>query len=250
MANLKAKGEHFSVGSPAFATTHWSVVVQAGGEPSSAAVVALEKLCRTYWFPLYAFLRRKGLAEEDAKDLTQQFFTRLLERNDFRAVDARRGKFRTFLLTALTHFLANERDRARAAKRGGGKIIFSLDAISPEQFQCIEPSSNLSPDKLFDQRWAVKLLEAAMTRLQTEMIAANRPAQFEELKKFLTDEPDEGDYAAVAARLGSTSQAVAVAVHRMRLRYRQLVRSEVANTVSSPAELEEEMYHLRAALNP
>jgi RNA polymerase sigma-70 factor (ECF subfamily) len=250
MGNIKAKDDHINLASPVFATTHWSVVLQAGGEPSSIAVAALEKLCRAYWFPLYAFVRRKGLAEEDAKDLTQQFFTRLLERNDFRAVDARRGKFRTFLLTALTHFLANERDRAQAVKRGGGKVIFSLDAISPEQFQCIEPSSDLSPDKLFDQRWAVKLLEAAMTRLQAEMMAANRSTQFEELKKFLADEADEGDYAVVAARLGSTRETVAVAVHRMRLRYRQLVRAEVANTVSSPAELEEEMRHLRAALNP
>ncbi len=141
MANLKAKGEH-SVGNPAFATTHWSVVVQAGGEPSSAAAVALEKLCRTYWFPLYAFLRRKGLAEEDAKDLTQEFFTRLLERNDFQAVDARRGKFRTFLLTALTHFLANERDRSRAAQTRGRKSHFfpstpshrnSFNALNPVQ---------------------------------------------------------------------------------------------------------------------
>jgi len=250
MANTEANGEPIRGGSPVFATTHWSVVLKAGGEPSSTAVAALEKLCRTYWFPLYAFIRRKGLGEEDAKDLTQQFFTRLLERNDFRAVDARRGKFRTFLLTALTNFLSNERDRAQAAKRGGGKIIFSLDAISPEQFQLIEPSSNLSPDKLFDQRWAVKLLEAAMARLQTEMIAANRSSQYDELKRFLTDEADEGDYAGVAARLGSTGQAIAVAVHRMRHRYRQLVRAEVASTVSSPAELEEEMRYLLAALNP
>lgn len=236
--------------SPVFATTQWSMVLQAGGAPSLIAGAALEKLCRTYWFPLYAFVRRKGFAEEDAKDLTQQFFTRLLERNDFRVMDARRGKFRTFLLTALTHFLANERDRAQAAKRGGGNAVFSLDALSPEQFQRIEPSSDLSPDKLFDQRWAVQVLEAAMTRLQTEMRATNRAAQFEELKKFLAEEPDEGDYAVVAARLGNSSQAVAVAVHRMRLRYRQLVRSEVANTVFSPTEIEEEMGHLRDALNP
>ena len=250
MANFDAKREYVSAGSPVFATTHWSVVLQAGGEPSPTAVAALENLCRTYWFPLYAFVRRKGLGEEDAKDVTQQFFTCLLERNDFRAVDARRGKFRTFLLTALTHFLSNERDRAQAAKRGGGKVIFSLDGISPEEFQRIEPSSDLSPDKLFDQRWAVRLLEAAMTRLEAEMIAADRSTQFEALRKFLADEPEDGDYDVVAARLGSTSQAVAVAVHRMRVRYRQLVRSEVANTVSSPMEVEEEMRYLWAALNP
>jgi DNA-directed RNA polymerase specialized sigma24 family protein len=233
-----------------FATTHWSVVLQAGGEQPALVSAALEQLCRTYWFPLYAFLRRKGLPDEDAKDLTQQFFTRLLERNDFRSMDARKGKFRTFLLTALTHFLSNERDRAQAAKRGGGKAIFSLDAIPSDQFQRIEPASDLSPDKLFDQRWAMTLLATAVARLQAEMTDAGRARQFEQLKQFLTEDPGDGEYADAARRLESTSQAVAVAVHRMRQRYRQLVRTEVAHTVSSPAEVDEEMRHLYAALNP
>ena len=236
-------------GNPAFLTTHWSVVLTAGRESSSAGAAALEQLCRTYWFPLFAFLRRKGFGDEDAKDLTQQFFTRLLERNDFRGVEARKGKFRTFLLTSLTHFVSNERDRAQAAKRGGGKIIFSLDAIPPEQFQRVEPASDLSPDKLFDQRWAMTLLDTAVMRLQAEMTDADRAGQFELLKKFLTEEPAEGEYIELAKRLGNSSQAVAVAVHRLRQRYRQLVRAEVANTVSSPTEIEEEMRHLFAALN-
>ena len=236
-------------GNPAFLTTHWSVVLTAGRESSSAGAAALEQLCRTYWFPLFAFLRRKGFGDEDAKDLTQQFFTRLLERNDFRGVEARKGKFRTFLLTSLTHFVSNERDRAQAAKRGGGKIIFSLDAIPPEQFQRVEPASDLSPDKLFDQRWAMTLLDTAVMRLQAEMTDADRAGQFELLKKFLTEEPAEGEYIELAKRLGNSSQAVAVAVHRLRQRYRQLVRAEVANTVSSPTEVEEEMRHLFAALN-
>lgn len=235
---------------PVFATTHWSVVLKAGEDISPAGTVALEKLCRTYWFPLFAFLRRKGHPEEDAKDLTQQFFTRLLERKDFQTLDARKGKFRTFLLASLTHFLANERDHAQAAKRGGGRIPISLDAISPEQFQRLEPATNLSPDKLFDQRWAMTLLEEAVGRLRAEMVRADKGVQFEQTKSFLTDDPRDGDYATVAERLGVPSQSVAVLVHRLRQRYRELVRAEVANTVSSPTEVAEEMRHLYAALNP
>lgn len=233
-----------------FATTHWSVVLQAGEERTAQGQAALETLCRTYWFPLFAFLRRKGHTEADAKDLTQQFFALLLERRDFQTVDARKGKFRTFLLTSLTHFLSNERDRAQAAKRGGGKIIISLDALPPEQFQRYEPATDLAPDKLFDQRWAMALLETAVARLQAEMATAGKADVFEQLKVFLTTEPREGEYAAAATRLGCASASVAVMVHRLRQRYRELVRAEVANTVSSPLEVEEEMRHLSAALNP
>lgn len=235
---------------PLFATTHWSVVVQAGESHSTQSASALEKLCRTYWFPLYAFIRCRGRSEADAKDLTQQFFARLLERNDFHAVDARKGKFRTFLLTSLTHFLSNQRDYTQAAKRGGGKAIIALDAITEEQWQRLEPATDLTPDKLFDQRWAMTLLEQAVSQLWEEMAAVSKVEQFEQLKTFLTNEPQEGEYAVVAERLGSTSQSVAVAVHRMRQRYRELVRAEVAHTVSSPLEIEEEMRHLYAALNP
>jgi DNA-directed RNA polymerase specialized sigma24 family protein len=232
-----------------FATTHWSVVLQAGDAASSQNLGALEKLCRTYWFPLYAFLRRKGHAEADAKDLTQAFFELLLERKDFQTVNRSKGRFRTFLLAALTHFLANERDRAQAAKRGGGRTIISLDTITTEQWQQLEPASTLSPDKLFDQRWAMTLLEVAATRLREEAVAAGRALQFEQLKTFLTNEPTAGEYAAAAERLGCNSQVVAVAVHRLRQRYRELVRTEVAHTVSSPLEVAEEMRHLYAALN-
>src|SRR5262245_44025139 len=157
---------------PIFATTHWSVVLKAGGEDSSEVTAALEKLCRTYWFPLFAFIRRKGYKEEDAKDLTQAFFALLLERKDFQRVNPAKGKFRTFLLTSLTHFLSNERDYLNAAKRGGGRSIISLDAIPPEQLQRYEPAADLSPDKLFDQGWAMSLLEAAVLRLRAEMEAA------------------------------------------------------------------------------
>ncbi len=239
----------FAARNPVFATTHWSVVLQAGESHSPQGSAALEKLCRTYWYPLYAFVRRKGRTEEDAKDLTQQFFARLLERKDFQTVDARKGKFRTFLLTSLTHFLSNERDHAQAAKRGGGRTNIPLDGITAEELHRLEPASDLSPDKLFDQRWAMTLLGEAVSQLREEMVAAGKGAQFEQLKSFLTDEAGDGEYAAVAQRLGSTSQSVAVMVHRMRQRYGELVRAEVAHTVSSPTEVEEEMRHLYAALN-
>jgi RNA polymerase sigma-70 factor (ECF subfamily) len=250
MANPDQSDAESAQRNPVFATTHWSVVLQAGENHSAQGSVALERLCRTYWYPLYAFIHRQGRPEADAKDLTQEFFARLLERNDFQAVDARKGKFRTFLLASLTHFLSNQRDHAQAAKRGGGKAIISLDAITEEQWHRLEPATDLSPDKLFDQRWAITLLEQAASQLREEMAAAGKVEPFEQLKTFLTNEPQEGEYAAVAERLGSTSQAVAVAVHRMRQRYRELVRVEVAHTVSSPLEVEEEMRHLYAALNP
>jgi DNA-directed RNA polymerase specialized sigma24 family protein len=241
-------GESFFVGRPVFATTHWSVVLQTGDSESPQSMVALEKLCRAYWFPLYAFIRRKGHSEEDAKDLTQQFFARLLERRDFRTVDARKGKFRTFLLAALTHFLSNERDRVMAAKRGGGRTIISLDEMNAEQFSRFEPASDVSPDKLFDWRWAMTLLAQAVVKLRAEMTEAGKLDVFEELKSFLTNDAPDGEYAKVAQRLGGNNQSVALQVHRMRQRYRELVRGEVAHTVSSPTEVDEEMRHLLAAL--
>jgi len=163
-------------------------------------------------------------------------------------VDARKGKFRTFLLAALTHFLANERDRAQAAKRGGGRAILSLDAMNAEEFRRYEPASDISPDKLFDRRWAMTLLAQAVTQLQVEMAAAGKPEQFDRLKVFLTTDARDGEYARAAVGLNCAGQTVGVLVHRMRQRYRELVRAEVAHTVSSPTEVDEEMRHLLAAL--
>ncbi|MBE0540500.1 MAG: sigma-70 family RNA polymerase sigma factor [Verrucomicrobia bacterium] len=248
MSNLDPGNSAPNSRAQVFATTHWSVVLQAGQEETAAGFAALEKLCRTYWFPLFAFIRRLGYAEADAKDLTQQFFGQLLARRDFQSVDARKGKFRTFLLAALRNFLANQRDHAQAVKRGGGRIIISLDSLAPEEFQRWEPASDLSPDILFDQRWAVTLLAEAVQRLREEMEAHGKSAQFEALKSFLTQDPEAGEYAAVATRLNSSSQTVAVTVHRLRQRYRELVRAEIARTVSSPLEVEEEMRELFAAL--
>ncbi|HWX19840.1 MAG TPA: sigma-70 family RNA polymerase sigma factor [Candidatus Binatia bacterium] len=231
-----------------FNTTHWSVVLLAGQNESQQGAEALEKLCRTYWPPLYGFIRRQGYGPEDAQDLTQKFFALLLERKDFGAVDPRKGKFRTFLLTSLTHFLANERDWSKAAKRGGGQQIISLNALESEQRYGSEPSVNVSPDKLFDLRWATTVLEEALRKLQAEMTAGGKSRQFEQLKLYLTDEPGEGDYTAAGVQLAMSSQAVAVAVHRLRNRYRELVRTEVAQTVANPLETDEEMRHLHEVL--
>ena len=232
-----------------FNTTHWSVVLQAGQQHSSQSRDALEKLCRAYWHPIYAFARRKGRGEEEAKDLTQQFFSRLLERNDFSGLDPRKGKFRTFLLTAFTHFLANERDYANAAKRGGGGIIISLDGLTDEQLSRSDLAQDCPPAKLFDLRWARSIVEQALERLRSEMSTAGKTANFDLLKSFLAAEAHEGEYASVARQMGVADASVAVLVHRMRQRYRQLVREQVAQTVTSPAELDEEMRHLFEVLN-
>jgi DNA-directed RNA polymerase specialized sigma24 family protein len=232
-----------------FQTTHWSVVLLAAQEQSAGRAAALEKLCHAYWYPIYVFARRKGCGEEDAKDLTQQFFSRLLQRNDFAGVDPQKGKFRTFLLTSFTHFLSNEYDRANALKRGGGNAIFSLDELLSDQLNKFEPAGDCSPANLFDQRWALAVLERALNQLNTEMSAAGKSGQFELLKTFLTADSPEGRQEGLAQKLGVADSSVAVMVHRLRQRYRELVRAEVAHTVSSPTELEEEMRHLFQMLN-
>jgi RNA polymerase sigma-70 factor (ECF subfamily) len=231
-----------------FDTTHWSVVTLAGQSESPQSAAALEKLCRSYWPPLYAFIRRNGYSEADAQDLTQEFFARFLEKNQFESVDPRKGKFRTFLLASLTHFLSNQRDRARALKRGGGQKIISFEEIQAENQRYLEPVSELSPDKLFDVRWATTVLERALAELRREMADEGKAAHFDALKSFLTADPGDGEYAAAAATLGATAQSVAVMVFRMRQRYREMVRTEVAHTVCNPLEVDEEMSHLLAAL--
>jgi RNA polymerase sigma-70 factor (ECF subfamily) len=235
-------------GNAVFATTHWTVVLKAGDVQTSEGNAALEKLCRTYWRPIYAYIRRQGYSEADGQDLAQQFFAELLRRNAFGQVDARKGKFRTFLLACLGHFLSNRRDYEKAAKRGGGRELISFDAMTMEELRAWEPRSELTPDKVFDQRWAMRLLEEAVARLQEEMTAAGKGKQFERLKPYLASEPVDGEYDQVATDLGVAPPTVAVLVHRMRQRCGELVRLEVANTVSSPLELEEEMRHLNEVL--
>ena len=232
-----------------FHTTHWSVVLLAGQTSLPESTAALEKLCRAYWFPVFAFAQRQGYGPEDAKDLAQQFFSRLLERNDFAGLDPQKGKFRTFLLTAFTHFLSNERDRAGRLKRGGGKRILSLDEFSPEQLSAMMPAEDCPPAREFDLRWALAVMDQALARFKTEMSAAGKIGQFELLNRFLTVDAGPGEYSSVAQKLAVADASVAVLVHRMRQHYRELVRDVVAQTVSSPSEIEEEMRHLFEVLN-
>jgi RNA polymerase sigma-70 factor (ECF subfamily) len=227
-----------------FSTTHWSVVLAAGRPDAGVSGQALETLCRTYWFPLYGFIRRKGYAPEDAQDLTQEFFARFLEKEYFRRADPQRGRFRSFLLTSLQHFLIHEWHRARAQKRGGGRPLLAWEELSAEGRYQGEALSKLEPDQGFDRRWATTLFQRAVSRLQEESAAAGKGEQFKELKCFLAAEAVPGEYVGVAERLGLTPGAVGVAVHRLRQRYRELVREEIAHTVASPSEVEDEMRYL------
>ena len=232
-----------------FATTHWTVVLAAGRQHSPQAARALEELCRTYWFPLYAYVRRRGYAREDAEDLTQAFFTRLLEKNSFASLDAGKGKFRAFLLASVKHFLANARDKAHTLKRGGGSIPLSLDwQTADTQFQ-VAATGEPGPDQAFDREWAVALLARVIERLQNECAADGKAKLFEQLKLFLTagnDEPAQGE---VAQALGMEAGAVRVAIHRLRKRYRQLLRDEIAHTLTDQAMVDDEMRALFGAFS-
>jgi RNA polymerase sigma factor (sigma-70 family) len=230
-----------------FKTTHWSVVLEAATTNSASAAAALEKLCQTYWYPLYCCVRSSGHDAEEAKDLTQEFFARLLEKNWLVRADVNRGRFRSFLLGAMKHFLANEWRRATTAKRGGGRPIVSLEDTA-EALYATEPASDLPPDKLYERKWALQLFERALGRLRADYAAAAKLTAYEALRHFLSNEPGEGEYAQLGARLGMTQPAISSAVHRLRQRYRDLVRDEIAQTVTGPAELEGEMRSLLAAL--
>ncbi len=207
---------------------------------------ALAHLCESYWYPLYAFVRREGHAAHDAQDLTQEFFARLLEKHWLEAVDPGKGKFRSFLLAAMRHFLANEWDRFRRVKRGGGQVPLSLDAVTAEERYALEPVDRMSADRIYERRWALTLLEQVLTRLRREFIAAGKGKLFDELKPALTGE--KADYGAIAARFNLHEGAVRVAAHRLRVRYRELVRAEIAETLSTEAEIDGEIQHLFAAL--
>ena len=232
-----------------FNTTHWSVVLAAGQTGSPQSAEALEKLCCTYWFPLYSFVRRQGRGPEEAQDLTQEFFARFLEKGSVGRASSERGRFRTFLLTSLQNFLRHEWERAQAEKRGGGRRPIPWDEADAESRYCVEVNPQLTPDQIFDQRWAMALFQTALSRLQKESAAAEKGAQFDELKGFLSTEAKEGDYGAAACHLGLTKGAVAVAVHRLRQRYGELVKEEIAHTVGTPVEAEEEMRYLIRLMN-
>jgi RNA polymerase sigma-70 factor (ECF subfamily) len=236
------------VGEGNFCTTHWSVVL-AAGRSDSAARAALEKLCQTYWYPLYAFVRRQGHSPHDSEDLVQAFFAQCLEKNYLGAADEAKGRFRSFLLIALKRFLANEWDKARTQKRGGGAPPISLDALTAEQRYALEPAEQLSADRLFERRWALTLLDKVISRLREEQVAAGRNATFELLKDTLTEGGRGTPYAELARRLGTSEGAAKVAVHRLRQRYRELLEAEIANTVASPEEVAEERRYLLSVLS-
>jgi len=231
-----------------FATTHWSVVLTATGQDDRRSREALAKLCATYWYPLYAFVRRQGHGPEDAEDLTQGFFAHLLGHEALATVDRAKGKFRSFLLASLRHFLADERKRARAQKRGGGRSSVPLDVGYAERRYAQEPADSNSPDKLFERNWAVALMEQVLDRLRAEQVVADKRTQFDLLQGCLMGDPDAPRYADLAEQLGMSSDAAKMAVSRLRRRYRDLLRQEIAHTVTTAAEVEAEIRDLFAAL--
>jgi len=235
---------------PWFVTTHWSVVQSARepGSPQSAA--ALETLCRTYWYPLYAYLRRQGRAPHDAEDLTQSFFARLLQKDYLHAAEREKGKFRTFLLVAFKRFLANEWDREHAQKRGGFASVVPIDEELAESRFAADHSHAVPPDVLFDRQWAMALLDRTMARLQEEYVSSGRAKLFEYLQSCLARDESALPYAEIATRLNLTEPAVKMAVQRLRARYLEMLRAEIAHTVSSAEEIEEEIRHLFSAFGP
>lgn len=246
MADTEQSRDSVPPGARQFVTTHWSVVVRAGGESRAA----LEELCRTYWYPLYAFVRRQGHAPSDAQDLTQAFFARLLEKNYVADAQQEKGKFRTFLLVALKRFLADEWGREHAQKRGGFQTVVSIDAEQAESRLSAEPAHDLSPDIMFERQWALTLLEQARLRLRAEYVASGRAVLFENLEGCLTKNETASPYAEIASRLKLTVPAIKMAVQRLRARYRELLREEIAKTVTTPEEIQEEIRHLFSLFGP
>jgi RNA polymerase sigma factor (sigma-70 family) len=236
-------------GGPAFSTTHWSIVVAAGRSDTPRARDALSRLCQTYWYPLYSFARRRGHPAEDAQDLTQEFLARLLEKNWIGDADRNKGRFRTFLLTAMKHFLSDEWDKARAQKRGGGLILQPLQFGDPESRYSQEPAVDESPERIFEIRWALALLETVLIGLRAEYEKEGKAELFSALHPCLVGERTSQPYADLAKSLGSTESMVKSAVHRLRQRYRQLLRDEIANTVAAPDDVDEEMRYLFSILS-
>jgi DNA-directed RNA polymerase specialized sigma24 family protein len=231
-----------------FATTRWSIVLAAGKPGAEHSQAALATLCQTYWYPIYAFIRRRGYSVMDAQDCTQEFFATLLEKDYVQDADRERGRFRTFLLTAVTRFLSKQRERERAAKRGGGRLVLSLDLDAGEGRYQSEPVEQWTPERLFERRWALTLLERVLARLGERYAEQGKRALFESLKTFLTQPETAGMQADQAAGLGMTEGALKVAVHRLRRRYRDLLREEIAETVAQPDEMADELDYLMAAL--
>jgi RNA polymerase sigma-70 factor (ECF subfamily) len=234
-------------GAVAFATTHWSIVVEAHSE-SPTAKEALDKLCRIYWRPVYSFVRRQGADAEEAKDLTQGFFALLLERRDLDAVRKEKGRLRSYLLTSLKHFLANQRRRARTAKRGKGECLIPLETLSLAERDEIEPTDPRSADLLYERRWAATLMDHVLDRLKREYCEAGNSALFDLLKQLLPNEAGAPSTAEAAAQLSMTENALRQALFRFRHRYQTLVREEIAFTVAQPSDIEDELRHFISVL--
>ena len=232
-----------------FAATRWTIVLAAADpQAGTHAQRALAELAQTYWFPLYAYIRRQGHDASRAEDLTQDFFARLLEKKSLAGVDRTQGKFRSFLLASLKNFLANARDRSQAQKRGGGKPLIALDALDAEARYALEPADDLTPERLFERRWAWALLDHALAQLRAEYQASGKARLFDALKPSLTAGPDAVNYADVARQLGMTQPTLQVAAHRLRRHYRETLRNQIAQTVSAPELIDEEITYLLGCL--
>ena len=234
-------------GAIAFTTTQWTVVLSAQGA-SPAAEEALEKLCRTYWWPLYGFVRRQGYSPEEAQDLTQGFFAMLLERRDLDAVRREKGRLRSYLLASLKNFIAKAHRRMMTIKRGQGRPLVPLEELLLRERADLEPADTLSADRIYERRWALRLLEQVLARLAEEYRAAGHSKVFEQVKQLLTEEPDRPSQAQIARELGMTENAVKQALHRLRQRYRSLLRDEIAQTVAAPEDVEDELRYFISAL--
>lgn len=227
-----------------FTTTHWSVVLAAGQADTAESIAALEELCRTYWYPLYVYVRRQGYGPHDAQDLTQHFFARFLEKGSIQRADPARGRFRSFLLRSLQNSLADDWRRAHRAKRGGGAVELSLDGVAAEARYTAELTTSMTPELAYEQRWALTLLERVLTRMREDYARIGKVRLFEALEDFLWGPDGSASYARLAQDLAMTEGALRVAVHRLREHYRERLRAEVAHTVSGPEEVDEELRHL------
>jgi DNA-directed RNA polymerase specialized sigma24 family protein len=248
MAKARPRSSSSLPGDRQFTATRWSIVLSAGRRSSPDSRQALESLCQTYWYPLYAYVRRRVPDVHAAQDLTQAFFASFLERNALQAADRERGRFRSFLLTAFKHFLADDWDKARAQKRGGGRRSIPLNLDSGESRYALEPLHDLSPERLYEKQWALTFLDHVLTRLGDEFAAKGKEKQFQALKPFLAGQPEPNCYEVAAPTLGISEAAAKVAAHRARRRYREILRAEIAETVAGPQEIDDEIRDLRAAL--
>ena len=231
-----------------FDSTRWSLVLAAQDHASPQSEEALAALCDSYWFPLYAFIRRQGFSADEAQDLTQGFFSLFLEKDYLKSVMREKGRFRSFLLAACKHYIANQRDHARAMKRGGGQVLLSIDMEAAEGRYSLEPSNALTPQKIYERQWALTTLSRVLERLKDQFVRDGREHVFERLKGSLSGETDSGSYREIAAGLGAAEGAVKVAIHRLRRRYRALLRAEIGATVEDAERIDDEILFLMSAL--